>query len=386
MPYSLLLEQVRNRPFAVQPLAEPVPIAALPTPALLLDDAAFARNLNKMGTFLAGKNKGFRPHCKTHKCPIIAEKQLQVGAVGVCAAKVSEAAALVAAGISGILITSAIMSPAKAELVGELADNAEIDIVVDSLAGLELLRSALPADAHLGILIDIDIAMGRTGTRSLTTMLRLAEEISADAKLTYRGIQHYAGHLMHVEGYAARRDKSLALWESVSSLLEALAAAGFTSEVVSGGGTGTYNIDCDVAEVTDLQVGSYIFMDQEYRLIGDEHGDLFNDFEVALSVATTAISQPVDGAITLDGGYKAFASDTVNPEPLDTPNAKFRFGGDEHGILILGKGAQEPTLGSVQRFVVSHCDPTVNLYDGYWVHTDGMVHSRWPITARGCSW
>ena len=386
MPYSLLLEQVRNRPFAVQPLAEPVPIAALPTPALLLDDAAFARNLNKMGTFLAGKNKGFRPHCKTHKCPIIAEKQLQAGAVGVCAAKVSEAVALVAAGISGILITSAIMSPAKAELVGELADNAVIDIVVDSLAGLELLRSALPADAHLGILIDIDIAMGRTGTRSLATMLRLAEEISADAKLTYRGIQHYAGHLMHVEGYAARRDKSLALWESVSSLLEALAAAGFTSEVVSGGGTGTYNIDCDVAEVTDLQVGSYIFMDQEYRLIGDEHGDLFNDFEVALSVATTAISQPVDGAITLDGGYKAFASDTVNPEPLDTPNAKFRFGGDEHGILILGKGAQEPTLGSVQRFVVSHCDPTVNLYDGYWVHTDGMVHSRWPITARGCSW
>lgn len=386
VPYSLLLEQIRNRPFAIQPLAEPVPIAALPTPALLLDDAVFARNLSKMATFLTAKNKGFRPHCKTHKCPIIAEKQLQAGAVGVCAAKVSEAAALVAAGISGILITSAIMSPAKAALVGELASNAEIDIVVDSLAGLELLRTALPAQAHLGILIDVDISMGRTGTRSLATMLSLAEEISADSRLTYRGIQHYAGHLMHVEGHTTRRDKSLALWESVSSLLEALATAGFTGDVVTGSGTGTYNIDCEVAEITDLQVGSYIFMDQEYRLIGDENGDLFDDFEVALTVATTAISQPVDGAITLDGGYKAFASDTVNPEPLDTPGSKFRFGGDEHGILILGKGAQEPLLGSVQRFVAPHCDPTVNLYDGYWVHTDGMVHSRWPISARGCSW
>jgi len=386
MPYSLLLEQVRNRPFAIQPLAEPVPITALPTPALLLDEAAFSRNLSKMAAFLGKKNKGFRPHCKTHKCPIIAERQLQAGAVGVCAAKVSEAAALVAAGISGILITSAIMSPAKAKLVGELAGIAEIDIVVDSLAGLELLQSGLPEQSHLGILIDVDIAMGRTGTRSLATMLKLAEAIVADPRLTYRGIQHYAGHLMHVEGYAARRDKSLALWESVSDLLAAMTAAGFSGEVVTGSGTGTYNIDCEVAEITDLQVGSYIFMDQEYRLIGGEHGEFFDDFEVALTVATTAISQPLDGAITLDGGYKAFASDTVNPEPLDTPGAKFRFGGDEHGILILGKGSQEPLLGSVQQLVAPHCDPTVNLYDGYWVHTDGMVHSRWPITARGCSW
>lgn len=386
MPYSLLLEQIRSRPFAVQTLAEPVAVSELPTPALLLDETVFSDNLAKMASFLANKGKGFRPHCKTHKCPIIAEKQFQAGAVGVCAAKLSEAVALVHAGISGILITSAVMSPAKAVLLGELTRLADVDIVVDSLIGLEVIRDGLPDDAHLGVLLDVDIEMGRTGSRSLDTLLVLAERVVADDRMSYRGIQHYAGHLMHVEGYAARRDKSLAAWERVSLLLESMKQRGFSAQVVTGCGTGTYNIDCEVAEVTDLQVGSYIFMDQEYRLIGGERGGLFEDFDVSLSVATTAISQPQEGAITVDGGYKAFASDTVNPEPLDCADSKYRFAGDEHGILILGAGSQEPLLGSLQRFVTPHCDPTVNLYDGYWVHNDGLVHSRWPITARGCSW
>lgn len=386
MPYSLLIEQIRSRPFAVQSLDEPVAVCELPTPALLLDEDIFTENLEKMASFLASKGKGLRPHCKTHKCPIIAEKQFQAGAVGVCAAKLSEAVALVHAGVSGILLTSAIVTPAKAAVLGELARIADIEIVVDNLQGLDVILDSLPDDAHLGVLLDVDIAMGRTGSRSLDTLLALAERVSTEPRVSYRGIQHYAGHLMHVEGYATRREKSLAAWESVSRLLESLTQAGFAAQVVTGCGTGTYNIDCEVAQVTDLQVGSYIFMDQEYRLVGDEEGGLFDDFEVSLTVATTAISQPQEGAITVDGGYKAFASDTVNPEPLDCPGSKFRFAGDEHGILILGEGAQEPLLGSVQRFVTPHCDPTVNLYDGYWVHSGGMVHSRWPITARGCSW
>ena len=157
--------------------------------------------------------------------------------------------------------------------------------------------------------------------------------------------------------------------------------------MVTGCGTGTFNIDCDVEVVTDLQVGSYVFMDQEYRLIGGEAGDLFDDFEVSLTVATTAISQPMGAkAVTVDGGYKVFASDSVNPEPLDVADSRFRFFGDEHGVLLLPEGSQQPTLGSLQRFITPHCDPTVNLHDAYWVHDDDEVYSRWPISARGCSW
>ena len=257
----------------------------------------------------------------------------------------------------------------------------------DQLAGVELLgQAAQDAGVALGVVADVDVEMGRTGTRSDEVLLQIAELADSSAGLEFRGIQHYAGHLMHVEGYEARRERSLALWEMVTAKVDLLSARGFTCEMVTGCGTGTYNIDCDVAAITDLQVGSYVFMDQEYRLIGSSEGDVFDDFEVALTLAATGISAPLNRAVTVDGGYKAFASDSVNPEPLSVPDSKFRFAGDEHGVLICPEGYQEPLLGSVQRFITPHCDPTVNLHDGYWVHRDGMVVERWPITARGASW
>jgi D-serine deaminase-like pyridoxal phosphate-dependent protein len=369
------------------PLEHPVPLEELPTPVLLLDEAGLMRNIDKMARFLRARGKGFRPHAKTHKCPEIARRQMAAGAVGICAAKVSEAFVLIHSGIESVLITSAIMSPAKAELVAELSRKARLDVVVDCMAGLAVLEAALSEGDNLGVLIDLDVEMGRTGTRSDDEALALAERITASPNMTFRGIQHYAGHLMHIEGFESRRDRSLSLWETVSGRIERLRDAGFPPDVVTGCGTGTFNIDCEVDMVTDLQVGSYVFMDQEYRLIGGEGGDLFDDFDVTLTVATTAISQPMgDRAVTVDGGYKVFASDSVNPEPLDLAGSRFRFGGDEHGILLLDKGSQQPTLGSVQRFITPHCDPTVNLHDVYWVHDEDQVYSRWPISARGCSW
>ena len=385
--YDTVSAELLARPTSPQPLPSAVPMDALPTPVLLLDEAGLTRNIEKMADFLKGKGKGFRPHAKTHKCPEIARRQLDAGAVGICAAKVSEALVLVGAGIDKVLITSAVLSPAKMAVLAELSRKAEIDLVIDSMAGFEALESALSADDQIGVLVDLDVELGRTGTRSDDEALALAEKISNAGNMAFRGVQHYAGHLMHVEGFEARRDRSLALWDTVAGRVERLETAGFPCEVVTGCGTGTFNIDCDVDVVTDLQVGSYIFMDQEYRLIGGEQSELFDDFEVTLTVATTAISQPMgEKAVTVDGGYKVFASDSVNPEPLDLAGSRFRFFGDEHGVLLIPEGSQQPTLGSLQRFVTPHCDPTVNLHDAYWVHDDDEVYSRWPISARGCSW
>ena len=385
--YQAVLQDLSERVHLPMALSAPVAIELLPTPALLLDEPAMMRNIAKMAGFLEGRAKGVRPHAKTHKCPEIARRQVAAGAVGICAAKVSEALVLINSGIEDVLLTSATLSPAKAEVIASLSRRANLDVVVDSMAGLELLAEALNDDDRLGVLIDLDVEMGRTGTRSDQEALALAERIASVPAMTFRGVQHYAGHLMHIEGFDARRDRSLALWETVAARVATLAAAGYPAEVVTGCGTGTFNIDCDVEVVTDLQVGSYVFMDQEYRLIGGRNSELFDDFEVALTVATTAISQPMAGkAVTVDGGYKVFASDSVNPEPLDLAGSRFRFGGDEHGILLLGEGSQQPTLGSVQRFITPHCDPTVNLHDAYWVHDDENVHARWPVSARGCSW
>jgi len=383
---ALAAAPIEARAFAAEMLPEPLPPEVLPTPALLLDAAALDRNIKRMAEFLGGRGKGFRPHAKTHKCPLIAERQLAAGAVGVCAAKVSEAIALVTAGIDRVLITSPVATDLKALAVAGLAARADVAIVVDSLAGLELLRRAVPPGVELGVLVDVDVAMGRTGTRSDELLLELVDAAQGAAGVQFRGIQHYAGHVMHIEGHDKRRDASLKLWDAVGAKLDLLRARGHACNVVTGSGTGTYDIDCDVEFITDLQVGSYIFMDQEYRLIGGRSGGLFDDFEVSLTVATTAISQPTGRAVTVDGGYKAFASDTVAPEPLDLPGSRFRFAGDEHGALILPDGYQEPLVGSLQRFVTPHCDPTVNLHDAYWVIRDGMVTERWPISARGCSW
>jgi D-serine deaminase-like pyridoxal phosphate-dependent protein len=385
--YDVVKAELLARPTTPMALDSAIPLADLPTPILLLDEAAMMRNIEKMAAFLNEKGKGFRPHAKTHKCPEIARRQMAAGAVGICAAKVSEAFVLVNAGIDKVLVTSAVLSPAKTSLLAELSRQAEVDVVVDSMAGFEALEAALSQDDQIGVLVDLDVELGRTGTRSDDEALDLAERISASPAMQFRGVQHYAGHLMHIEGFETRRDRSLALWETVTGRVEKLAEAGFPCEVVTGCGTGTFNIDCDVGVVTDLQVGSYIFMDQEYRLIGGAAGDLFDDFEVSLTVATTAISQPMGAkAVTVDGGYKVFASDSVNPEPLDVADSRFRFFGDEHGVLLLPEGSQQPTLGSLQRFITPHCDPTVNLHDAYWVHDDDEVYSRWPISARGCSW
>lgn len=388
MSKSFLLEQVRRKPFAAIEFDQPLSLSELPTPALVLDRGALQRNIAKMATYLESHGKGFRPHAKTHKCPLICQQQLAAGAVGVCVAKVGEAVAMVHAGIEQILITSPVTTPLKAQIVAELAElTSELHLVVDSLQGLAVLQQALPTSAVLNILVDMDVAMGRTGVRDMALVLDLIEQIDADPRLTFAGIQHYAGQVMHMASYAERREKSLSLWEEISRRLEQLKDRSIPCNIVTGGGTGTYNIDVEVDATTDLQVGSYTLMDEEYRQIQSANSERFDDFEVSLHVACTTISQPRAGTMTVDGGYKAFASDTVAPVTDDQAGVVFHFGGDEHGILVLPKGEQSLQLGQVLEFVAPHCDPTVNLHDYYWVQEDdGLVHSCWPITARGCAW
>jgi len=388
MTISPIIDALLSRPYQEYQLEKPIEIDELPTPALVVNLPTFEANLLKMASFARSVGKGIRPHAKTHKCPIICKKQIDNGAVGVCVAKVSEALCMSNAGVESILMTSPVTTKVKAAVLDLVASRVKnLIMVVDSTKGLEVLRTQLDHSRSVGVLVDIDIEMGRTGTRELDTVLRIIEEVEQDERLNFKGLQHYAGHLMHVQNFYERKEKSLALWEKVADYLNVLDSKGIFCEIVTGGGTGTYNIDCEVDRLTDLQVGSYIFMDQEYRIVGSRDADLFEDFDVSLTVACTAISQPSRGAVTVDGGYKSFASETVEPVAIDLPGARFKFAGDEHGVLILQKGEQELSLGSVKQFVTPHCDPTVNLHDHYWVQKeDGLIHSVWPVSARGCSW
>ena len=386
MHESILFDEIRRRPTAPIALPDPIAVSDLPTPALVLERSIFDENLNRMAAHVTAYDKGFRPHAKTHKCPEISRQQMARGAVGVCVAKVSEAVAQTGAGISQVLITSPITTSNKVVVLDRLCgEGHDLMIVVDSLRGLEVLQEGIAANHRLGILIDLDVNMGRTGARDDNVIHQLIESITNDDRFEFQGFQFYAGHVMHIEGFEARKSASLELWDQVCARLEGFAQ--YSPAVITGCGTGTFNIDVEVEPITDLQVGSFIFMDEEYRRIGGPTSERFADFDVSLTIAATTISQPMEGGITVDSGFKSMASDTVPAAVDELANTKFRFAGDEHGVLLSRESMQSIHLGDVVRLVTPHCDPTVNLHDYYWVlEDDGLVHNLWPITGRGCTW
>ena len=385
MTARLLAQDLIQRPHAPLQLDQPLEPEAIPTPALLLDRRLLSSNLQRMQNWLTSHGKAMRPHGKTHKCPEIARQQLAAGAIGICVAKLSEAVVMANAGVGPILITSPLTMPDKVQVLNDLLlQECDIALVVDSEWGLAELRAGLSDDARLDVIIDLDVSMGRTGNRDVDQVARLIDGIAETGNLTFKGFQHYAGHVMHKAPWQERRDASLELWQEIEQRISAL---GVGYEVVTGAGTGTFDIDTEVSSLTDLQVGSFIFMDEEYRQIGSQSGDRFEEFDVSLFVAVSAISNPQASTITMDGGFKSMASDTVPPVCDDLADSKYRFAGDEHGVLIGETAVQSVRLGDVVKLVAPHCDPTVNLHDFFWViEEDGLVHSRWPITGRGCTW
>ena len=378
-----VLQSVLDKPWRAVELPQPLPLTALPTPALVLNRPAFEHNLQTMAAHLKNHGKAQRPHAKTHKCPLIAQQQMAAGAVGVCAAKLGEVAALVSAGVCDVLITSPLTSAAKIDALNTLLEHSEeLKLVVDSAVGMDVLEQGIANDKRLGVVLDFDVELGRTGMRDDALAQKLHDRIDADPRFHFAGIQHYAGHLMHLQTFEERKTRSLESWQTVLDRVSQ-----FAPKIITGGGTGTFDIDVLEDQITDLQVGSYIFMDREYLDIDAQNKATGHPFESSLSVACTFVSAPKQGMATVDGGYKAFASDSVTPMPVTLDGCQFFFGGDEHGFVKLPKGFQEPVLGEVHQFMVPHCDPTVNLHDYYWVQeADGLIHELWPITARGGSW
>jgi 3-hydroxy-D-aspartate aldolase len=367
------------------PAFTPMPLAELPTPALLIDLSAFERNLRKMASHLAAKGVGLRPHAKTHKCAEIARRQLDAGAVGICCAKVSEAEALAAQGIGPILVTSPLATPDKAARLVALAKaEPRTLVVVDSPHGAGLLsKAATGAGITIGVLIDLDVGTKRTGIACGEVAVALARQVAALPGLKIHGVQAYAGHLMHVKGFEQRRQRSLDALALAAQTRQAIEAAGIPCPIFTGGGTGTFDIDIEVPGITDLQCGSYLFMDEQYAVIGGPDSERLTAFEPALFVWSSAISQPVPGRITIDAGYKSLTNENVRPVPIDLAGVSYDWGGDEHGILEF-EGESPLQLGDKTRVFIAHCDPTVNLFDTYHIVEGDQVTAQWRVTARGC--
>ena len=368
------------------PLSSPINLEDLHTPALLIDLEVMEENLRKMSAHLQKSKARLRPHTKTHKCPIIAKMQMDLGAVGICCAKVSEAEVMVESGIDRVLITSPVVTTEKIARVVALAEKTpHVEIVVDHPKNVrDFHDAASAAGVVLSVLVDLAVTK-RTGITPGPPALKLLEEVSKHRSLKFAGLQAYAGHVQHVEGHGKRRSDSQEALNSALDTKLLMEKAGYEVPVLSVGGTGTFDIDSEIEGVTDIQAGSYPFMDVQYRMIGDSDSEVFDYFKPSLFVLVTAISQPVPNLITVDGGYKAFASDSVRPEFRDISGVLYHWGGDEHGILQFEEPSRKIELGDKMQMIVSHCDPTVNLYDQVHPFRDGRVAELWPIAARGRS-
>jgi 3-hydroxy-D-aspartate aldolase len=359
----------------------------LDTPALCLDLDAFERNIATMQARLTAMAVASRPHAKSHKCPAIAARQLAAGSIGICTAKVSEAEVFSASGIAPILMTTSNVTPNKIRRAMAIRQtNRQFIQAVDYPQNARDLDAAAK---QAGIVADVvvDVAIGtRSGVPAGAPALALAQLVDTLPNLQLRGIISYDGSAQHIKGFANRRDYTLSRFEASVATFEQFRRAGLSTEIFSGGGTGTYNILPQAPGVTDVQVGSYIFMDGQYLEIGGESDDeVYRDFSTSLTVVATVLNTYFERSITTDAGAKALTVAAPGPIVIGEPGFAYNASSDEFGVITYETAARSYRVGDRLEIIPPHCDPVVNEYDWLYAIRHDRVEAVWPIAARGCS-
>ena len=370
---------------AARPPAEPgMSVEDVDTPALIVDLAAFERNLEIMAEEARKGGVALRPHGKTHKCPSIGQQQMAHGAVGLCVQKVSEAEALVRGGIPDVLVCNEIVSEKKLRRLASLARRARIGICVDDPDNIEELGAVAQSfGVELRVLVEIDAGIERCGIAPGEPAAELAQLIAEMPGLTFGGLQAYHGGAQHLRTPAERKKAVDGIVDKVNQTRAALQARGLPCPTVTGGGTGTYRLEMGSGIYTEIQCGSYVFMDADYGRNLDDDGQPYRRFEQSLFVCATVISRPGGVRAVVDAGLKAISIDSGPPLVHDLPGLEYVFKGDEHGIIRLPGDSSSLAIGSKVMLVPGHCDPTVNMYDYFVGVRGGWVEAVWPIAGRG---
>ena len=366
------------------PAVPGMPEDEIDTPALLLDLDAFEHNLDRMAALLAGGPARLRPHAKTHKSPVIAALQAARGAVGQCVQKVAEAEVLAWGCVRDILVSNEVAGGAKLARLAALAPIAEVRVCVDDAAGVAAVeRAARDAGRRLGVLVEIDVGAGRCGVAPGPEAVVLAQAIAASAHLRFGGLQAYHGSAQHLRRPEQRQQAIAAAAGHARRTVEQLRQVGLDCPIVGGAGTGTFALEAASGVYTELQAGSYCFMDADYARNLDEAGRPVALFRHALFVLATVMSVPRPGVAVLDAGHKAVAVDSGLPLVWQRPEIHYLSASDEHGTLAFGAGTAAPKHGEKLRLVPGHCDPTVDRHDWYVGVRNGRVECLWPVAARG---
>ncbi len=346
----------------------------MPTPALILDIDAATRNLQTMERALRGQPARLRPHIKAQKSAELARLHLGHGAIGVATATAWEALAMAQAGIPDILIANEVVGAGKLEAIVAAGRLARLTIAADDPRGVAELAAAIrDTGVEVDVLIEVDVGMRRAGTRTVEETLAVAKALSEHSRIRLRGIQAYEGHCMSETDAAARTSMARAAMDVAAAHVTALQDAGYAVKDVSGGGTGTYDITARNPVVTELQAGSFVFMDRF-------HAALVDEFEFALFVASTVLARH-GNTVILDAGRKSVGIDYASPR-IAGIDMDARFFAEEHGSFDF---PDKPPLdrGDRVELIPGYAPTTVNLYDAYHVVSGDTVVDVWPIIPRG---
>jgi 3-hydroxy-D-aspartate aldolase len=360
--------------------------ADIQTPCLVLDLDALERNIKKMGDYAKAHGMRHRVHGKMHKSVDIAKLQEQIGgANGVCCQKVSEAEVFVRGGIKDVLVSNEIRDLMKVDRLAQLPKlGARISVCVDDIANVsELSEAAQKHGTQLEVLVEIDCGAGRCGVTAIDDVLAIAQAVDAAEGLKFSGIQAYQGSMQHLHSYRAREDKFNIAIAQVKDAVNGLSVVGLEPELISGGGTGSYNFESCSGVYNELQCGSYAFMDVDYGRILDMEGNRIDrgEWENALYILTQVMSHTKADKAIVDAGLKVQSVDSGLPVIFGRGDVDFIKCSDEHGEIADPDGVLK--VGEKLRLVPGHCDPTVNVHDWYVGVRNGKVETLWPVSARG---
>ena len=371
---------IRSEPFIGMQKTE------LDTPALLIDLDKMEANIQTMADFFTTVNAMLRPHVKTHKTPIISHKQIAAGAIGVTCAKLGEAEAVIHAGVRDVLIANQVVGSHKIARLINLARHSEIMVAVDNPQNVRDISAAAAAKgATVRMLVEVNVGMNRCGVESGKPALELAKQIRQSPNLKFEGLMGYEGHTVAKPDL---KEREANVREAMQHLIDAkhyLEKHGVEVSIMSGGGTGTFNITGSIPEMTEVQAGSYIFMDSTYRNVEG----VGEQFDCSLSVLATVVSRPAPDRVIVDTGLKVLAKEFGIPQPIGITGVEMTGLSEEHGTLkCVGQVSDTDvplTPGDKIEILPTHCCTTVNLHDRYYGIRNGIVESVWDIAARGKS-
>lgn len=353
-----------------------LPIEDLDTPALLLDKQAMENNLRRMADFFRDRPAKLRPHFKNHKCTTLARLQLAAGsAVGLCCAKLGEAEVLADAGFDNVLIANQVVGANKMERLVRVAERIKLQVVVDHIDQVVAISEAASrAGVTIGILIEVDVGMGRCGLPPGQPVLELARQVMQRKGVRFDGLQAFEGHLTYVNDFEERRSKVTAGMMQAVETRRLIERAGIPVGVISGGSTSTYAITGIMEGMDEIQAGTYVTMDCAYQKVNPE-------FDQALSVVTRVISRPKPGVSVLDVGVKGAGHEFGFPEIKGHPEIEVPFfKAEEHCVI---RNTPDWPIGQPVELIPSHACTTCNLYRQFHVHEQGRIVELWPIEAAG---